>query len=298
MSSLNPFKSSNKSTTSSTTNTTSVADNSLNAAEGATVVGAGGTLINQSLDADLAAETLRTSEEVSRAALEANNRATDGALIFADETNRTAFDAVTSNTSEALDFADRANESAVGFGRDALRSNEEISLSALESNQRTAAASLDFGRDAIDAVGLANENAGRNILEATRESFDFASDFGGKAVSALSESNRDVIDFSGRALDTVAGVNRDSLDFADRFGSQSLAAVGRATSESIDLASDLNQQNARLAESITKTAVENLEKNKRDPDSDVIQTLGKYAGIAASIIAVVVGILTLSSRRK
>lgn len=197
--------------TSTTQSTTTAVDSSLNAAAGATVVGSGGTLINQRLDADVAREALQSGVDAQRIA---------GAVSV-----------------------------------EALRTGEEVSRAALDTTGRAVRDSLAFA----DSQGFEAQQTAR------------------QAVDRVADVSRDSIEFADRAIGTVA-------DTTERLSERFAIETGRASKEVVDLASQLHQVGAQTAESITRTAIENLEKNKRDPDSDVLQVVAKWAAVAVAAV--------------
>lgn len=113
------------------------------------------------------------------------------------------------------------------------------------------------------------------------------------AVSAIEEStrvareglatSRDVVD-SG--ADLARDLNSDSLTFAGGVLDTAASVFERQLSES-----------TAAQRGLAETAIQNIEKNKRDADSDVIQTVAKYAATAAVVIVVGVGAVLLIRRK-
>jgi hypothetical protein len=283
-------KSSSTANTSTTSNTTAT-DSSLNAAAGATVVGSGGTLVQTTLDADVARASLRTAEETTLAALEAGAKVTDTSLTFAEELGRESIGTVREISQDAMESANRAAELAA-------RSAERATAEALDFGRAGIGAVVEVSQDAIDASNRAAGLVAAGSANALAEGFDFGRavlDASGKTVDRSMTLAEEAL-FSQRqtskdALSIVGDVSRDSLEAVTRFGEstvtanldvvqQALESAHRAQIESYNLSRSLGETAAGTA----RHAIEQLEKNKRDPDSDVIQTSTKYLAIAGGIL--------------
>lgn len=92
-------------------------------------------------------------------------------------------------------------------------------------------------------------------------------------------------DVAIKAIESTTGaaraINADSLSFGRDVFDLGTDVVGKA----IEGVTDTVATNAKLAESLSTVAIQNLEKNKRDAEADTTQTLGKYAAVAGTVIA-------------
>lgn len=154
------------------------------------------------------------------------------------------------------------------------RSHSEANQTSLAQDQRVAASdnaiALSAGAtltqvDVSDTVAVAALEQTAGVAETAIE----------ESTSAARAINADSLDFAGSVVDTAS----------DLFTRQ------------LETASDTQQTVADLAQGLSTLAITNLEKNKRDPDSDVIQTVAKYATTAAAVVAGVV-VLALFFRNK
>lgn len=309
------------STISTTTN--NLTDTSTNVAAGGTLVGSGGTIINQALDAELARDALFAGSDATLAALEAGNRQTDSALGFAGDAAADAFDTVTSNTREALGFAADTSADAFDFGGrsinavenisgDALALAEEVNRESLRSFSNVAADAFDVARDSTAAsraaAQLVADSTGENLIQ----SLDFGRDvvgelvttqgaafeFGQSALDNVSSLAAGSIDAQGAALNDALGFGREVLASSDTRILEVLEQSNRAQAETLNFARALGERATTAAEAISADAIGNLTENKRDPDSSLLQTLAKWAAIAASIIAVAKALGSLFSKGK
>lgn len=90
------------------------------------------------------------------------------------------------------------------------------------------------------------------------------------------------------AIETGAKLVRDiqgqSLDFGARAVDSARSIADHALSASVDTV----RGNSQLAQTLAEVAITNVEKNKRDPTDDTLQTVvatvGKYGAVAVAVI--------------
>lgn len=92
---------------------------------------------------------------------------------------------------DALITVEEAQEEALGFGRDALKSNELVTLEAFESNELVVDSAFDFGTIALDT----NRDLSRD------------------AIDAVSDSNQRLYDVSQSVVDLTEDVNFQNTEF-------------------------------------------------------------------------------------
>ena len=84
--------------------------------------------------------------------------------------------------------------------------------------------------------------------------------------------------------DLVRDIQGQSLDF----GSRAVNSAQSIADHALDASVDTVRGNSQLAQTLAEVAITNVEKNKRDPTDDtlqtVVQTVGKYGAIGLGVI--------------
>lgn len=102
------------------------------------------------------------------------------------------------------------------------------------------------------------------------------------AVAALEEMGKTARDVTARGTDAAVELNDRGLDFGEAVVEAAAAGLGKQ----LDTVRASNETNAKLAETLATVAIENLEANKRDPESDAMVKIGTGIAVAAAVVGV------------